>query len=495
MSSQLTERLDDRAAGVGDPAEAPVPPADRFFDTVTTAVTLACLVGLMVRMAVHAVQPLSNADTWFHLRIGHELWGPWSLAHPGSLTRFASSPWVPTQWSTEMLMAKVEDWFGLPGVAWLYGLFYLVFVVVVYVVCRRRADPLVAALVTGVVVVGAAGALSARPQVLSLVLLAVTAERWSRAARDGRLPWLLVPLTWVWATVHGLWSAGVLLGFVMCLGIVLDSRGGRKAALRLFAVPALSLVAAALTPVGPRLLFSQIAVSQRAPLITEWAATSFRTPDAFAVAAMTGVLLLVWTRTGRVRWTPLLVLLLACGWAMLVTRMVAFAAVLLAPLLAEALSGLRPARRPAPGAVRAERVTVAAASAVILAGMALVAPHTAAAPGQVPARFAPRLAALPAGSPVLVEDPVGSWIEWRFPRLDPTFDGMLDPYPVRYIERFAAAHDVEHGWQRYVRDSDARVAVLVKGSALTDAMRHRLGWRQVQQDGQWVYLEAPEATR
>jgi hypothetical protein len=62
-------------------------------------------------------RPLTNTDTYFHLRFGHEFLHGWSLRHPGSVSTFATADWVPTQWLSEIVMAKTEDWFGLPGVA------------------------------------------------------------------------------------------------------------------------------------------------------------------------------------------------------------------------------------------------------------------------------------------------------------------------------------------------------------------------------------------
>jgi len=471
-----------------DPAEAPGEgtPAQRSFDRKVTAVTLLCLVALLLRVAVYAMKPLANADTWFHLRIGHELWGPWSLAHPGTLTRFATADWVPTQWATEMLVAKVEDWFGLPGVAWLFGAFYLAFVLVLYGACRRRADLLVATMATGAALISAAGVLSVRPQVLSLILFVVTGMVWQRAVEAGRVPWLLVPLTWVWACVHGLWSAGVVLGVVVAAGALLDApRGARP--WRLLSIPLLSVVAAAVTPVGPRLLASQLTVSARTGFISEWLPTSFRTPPAIAFAAMAGVLVLLWAHRGKIAWTPLLLLLLACGWAALVTRMLAFSAVLVAPLLAAELAAFR--NRPVTAAqVRAERRTVTVAVVVLLGLMAVAVPRTATAPAGVPDRFAPRLAELPQGSAVLVEDAVGSWIEYRFPGLDPTIDGMFDAYTLDYLHRFQAVPPVAAGWASFVRQAHPQAAVLVRGSALEAAMRNRLGWRAVSRDAGWVYL-------
>ena len=50
---------------------------------------------------------------------------------------FATAHWVPTQWLPEIVMAKVEDWFGLAGVAWLSGLQILALAATLYLVSRR----------------------------------------------------------------------------------------------------------------------------------------------------------------------------------------------------------------------------------------------------------------------------------------------------------------------------------------------------------------------
>jgi hypothetical protein len=468
-------------------------PASRGLSEATkTALSVAALLVVMARVTLHAADPLSNGDTWFHLAIGRHLLGSWSLTHPGGLSSFADVPWLPTQWSTEMLAAAFERWFGLPGVAWLFGALFLTLVLAVYALCRREAEALPATVATGFAVLGTTAALSARPQVVTLVLLVVVVSAWLRAERTGRVPWHLVPLTWVWATAHGMWTVGVVVGLVCCLGLVLQRAVDRGVALRMFAVPLLSVLAACLTPLGPRLLGTQLAVGQRAPMIGEWAATDFRETSAFVVALMAGVVVLRWALRGGVPWMRLLLLLLACGWAMLVSRMVACSAVIVAPLLASALQQLAAHARPVtPRILRTERSVLAAGTLALLAGLAFAVPHTAARPAGVPTVFGPRLAALPAGSPVAVEDATGAWIEWRYPELDPVIDGMFDAYPVSYIKRYSDYVDVAPGWQRFVRDSRARVAVLVAGSPLSDAMQHQLHWKVVQRTPGWLYLTAP----
>ena len=102
-----------------------------------------CVAGTLVSLVVNTARPLTNTDTYFHLRFGQEFLGGWSLRHPGSVSTFATRDWVPTQWLSEIVMARTEDWFGLAGVAWLSGLLEIALFLALYVVCRDRAEPLV----------------------------------------------------------------------------------------------------------------------------------------------------------------------------------------------------------------------------------------------------------------------------------------------------------------------------------------------------------------
>ena len=114
------------------------------------------VVGVFALLTNHAKDPLSNTDTYFHLRFGHEfLTGNWSLTDPGSVTTFGTDDWVPTQWLPQVVMAQLEDWFGLAGVAWLSGLLYLALALTLWTIARRHASPLAAAPVTVVAIIAA----------------------------------------------------------------------------------------------------------------------------------------------------------------------------------------------------------------------------------------------------------------------------------------------------------------------------------------------------
>ncbi len=60
------------------------------------------------------------------------------------MSTFATAHWLPTQWLSEVVMARTEDWFGLAGVAWLFGPQLVALMTTLYLVARRWVDPLIA---------------------------------------------------------------------------------------------------------------------------------------------------------------------------------------------------------------------------------------------------------------------------------------------------------------------------------------------------------------
>ncbi|HEY8093323.1 MAG TPA: hypothetical protein VID93_06050, partial [Acidimicrobiales bacterium] len=244
--------------------------------SVATLVVLAVVAGVLV---AGAAIPLDNLDTYFHLRFGHEfLSGDWSLRDPGSVSSLATADWVPTQWLSEVVMAKTEDWFGLAGVAWLSGLLFLSLALVVYWACRRQAEPAVAALLVVLTLIASTSGISMRPQMVSYILVVVTIAVWQRARDTGRAPWLLVPVTWVWTMCHGMWPIGIVIGIVAVLGLALDRGHPRRTLARMAAVPVLSAAVSLLTPVGPGLFPAVVRVGSRAKYFYEWNPPDYTKP-------------------------------------------------------------------------------------------------------------------------------------------------------------------------------------------------------------------------
>lgn len=448
------------------------------------------LVACAVVLTVEAAAPLHNTDTYFHLRFGHEfLSGHWSVRHPGSVSTFATADWVPTQWLSEVVMARTEEWFGLPGVAWLSGLLFLALVVALYAACRRQAEPVVAAVLVGVALITCSTGLSMRPQMVSYVLVVVTTAAWLRARETGRVPWLLVPLTWVWTMCHGMWPLGVLVGLGAVLGLALDGRHPRRVLVRLAAVPVLSAAVALLTPVGPGLYPAVVQVSSRAGYFYEWDPPDFTRPFVATLLLLLALAVVPLLRRGTpVPWFDVVLIGLAALWGVYSQRTVPVAACVVAPFAAAALQPYLGAR---PQVGRRERLLVLGGAALALTALAVAVPHTADRPRTTPAWLDGSLGDLPAGTVVLDDSGLGGYLMWRFPQLDLVAHGYGDTFTDDELERNADIGGVRAYWLEDVRGTRADVAVLPPGSPLAYNLRELEHWSVVEEGGDLQLLEPP----
>jgi len=461
--------------------------------TSVRARSLLAYLGVLVVfivLTVKAAVPLHNTDTYFHLRFGHEfLTGHWSLGDPGSVTTFATADWVPTQWLSEVVMAQVEQWFGLAGVAWLSGLLFLTLAVCLYWCCRRVAEPLVSVVVVSLALIACTPGISMRPQMVSYTLVALTAALWFTARTSGRVPWLLVPLTWVWTMCHGMWPLGVLLGLAAVLGLALDRAHPRRVLLRMLAVPVLSAATALLTPAGPRLFPAVVRVTSRASYFHEWRPTDFHEP--FAMVLLVLLALAVLPRLRRpepTSWFELALTCVAVLWAVYSTRTVPPSACLAAPLAGAALQSW--AGRVPPVRLR-ERVVVLTAYAVALATLAVLVPHTSDRPFATASWLDSELGDLPDGTVVLCEIGFGGYLMWRFPQLDVALSGYGDTYTDDELERDADVEQVRGGWVEDVETFHAAYAVLPPGSPLAYALRQVEHWSVVEVSPELELLAPP----
>jgi len=446
-------------------------------------VLAATATGLLLATAL----PLSNTDTYFHLRFGHELLSGWSLRDPGTVSTFATAHWVPTQWLPEIVMARVEDWLGLAGIAWLSGLQIFALTATLYLVSRRWGSRLVVSLL----VLGALSAsylsLSMRPQVLSYLLIVVTLGAWLRTRDDGRLRWWLIPVTWVWAMVHGMWPIGIGLGVLALIGMALDRDLSRRELTRGLAIPFLSAVAAACTPVGPELYVQLVRVQERSRFFSEW-----KRPDplsfswiVLAVLLVVAIFVLLRTRPLRRLDVLLVVLCILCSaWSW---RTVPVAALLLVPTVA-VLSGRRAPH--AASTSRTERALVLGGTALALAVLAVAVPFTSDRPPAQPSWVDPALGSLPSGTKVVGAWDWGGYFMWRYPQLDLLMHGYGDTFTIAELQRNSDIEGVAPGWQDELRRTGCTVAVLRPSSGLAEGLVKE-NWIVVHHSSDIEELRAP----
>ncbi|HET7400013.1 MAG TPA: hypothetical protein VFJ94_15970 [Intrasporangium sp.] len=447
---------------------------------------------VLLAVAVRVLVPVRDPDTFWHLRAGDFLRQTWSFAGPEPWSPASSRPWVLHEWLPELVLSIVQQWLGLPGVAWLLPLGATAALLAVWASCRDRAPILVSAVVATVTFVAMAGSMSLRPQLVTFALTAVTVRAWLRTAEDRRPRGWLVPLTWLWACTHGMWFVGLVVAGTVIAGMALDRslswRQGRQLAL----VPALSLVAAALTPVGPGLLLAPLTVRGYTRFVTEWAAPSLSDGFFLAFLALAAVPVLLWARGGTaVPWTRLLLLAAGTGMALLYVRTVPLGAAVVAPVTAEALARASRLRREdvSPRETRATAVL----AAVGLAIAAVLAPTVAAHPGRGPAGLDVALDALATGTVVCNDYTDGGWLLWRHPQLRPVIDGRTEVYSVDHVERYTDFVAARPGWQAFPQRTGCTHALLPDGSPVLESLRAQEHWTQVARADGSTLLRSPSS--
>lgn len=448
------------------------------------------VLGLMGMAARQGFRPIGDPDTWWHLRLGDDIWRTWNLTEPAPWTRFATEHWVPTQWLPEVVASRAQHLFGLPGVVWLVCAAFVLITAVLYLVCRGEADVLSAAVATLVAFLGMSATLTPRPQLVSFILLLIVTSAWLRTAKDLRPRWWLIPVSWIWATSHGMWFSGIAVGCVVVVGLLLDRRIHGQLALKLLAIPVLSLLLSALTPAGPSLLLSPFTVGGITQYITEWAQPSIKDLSPATTSVMIGVVVLVWVRGRKVAWTHIGVLLLATCWALLSARTVTLGAAMTAPLLAAALQSLLPGH--APRISRREVVALGGGAAACLAVVTLLLPSSTGTPANVPNALNATLDRLPAHTVVFNDSALGGWLLWRHPTLEPVIDGRAEAFPKSQFEGYIKTSQVSTGWENFLTTTNSRYALVEDRSPVATALDERLHWRVLGRDDGYVLLTAPQ---
>ena len=437
------------------------------------------------------IRPVSDPDAWWHLKAGAYVLSHWRFNGPDPWVPFSTRPFVLTQWLPEVVAQKGYELFGLPAVAWLRCAAMLALISALVWAARQASDAVPAIIAALAGLIGAGGSLSERPQLVSFVLLAITVGAWWKTAGDLKPRWWLAPMTFLWACSHGMWGIGVLIGLVVIAGLALDRRLDRRTAIRLLAVPALSVVGAALTPVGPRLVLTPFEVSSNAAqFVQEWQPTDARNLSAAVTLAMIALALLPWIRGTSTRpWWQIALAGTAVVFTLAMMRTVPVGSIIAAPLLASSMQEQR--RTPATPLTRRGTwawiglVTAAAILAMPIAGA------LAQQPSGWPERLRPQLAAIPAKTVVLNDFTAGGWLLWAEPHLTPVIDLRSEIYSMDYIRDYIRTKEVRAGWQTFLDQTKPKYALLRAEAPLTIALQEQLKWTTVGKDADYVLLKAP----
>jgi hypothetical protein len=252
----------------------------------------------------------------------------------------------------------------------------------------------------------------------------------------------------------------------------------------------LSLGAALVTPLGPRLLQTFGTVRAVSPYIQEWRRPGLGEPATLALLALALVVVVTWSvRRELASWTGAAVLVVGLGWGLSYARSVALGAIILAPLAARALDRVIGRPRPARGR---EPAVVAAMVAACVAVGAVAAFSGPRGPVGVPSGMSVALRSLPAGSVVYNDDLLGGWLLWSFPELEPTADTRAELYGPEQARSYLRDLRAEDGWQDSVITRHRPAAALLRADTpLATALADQSGWTVVRRERGYVLLEPP----
>jgi hypothetical protein len=502
--------------------------AVKFLPSLADFAFLMPIVYLFARMD-GARTLLGDCDTGWHIRTGE-----WIIAHGWvpfrdvfSFTK-PGAPWFAWEWLSDVLFAKLNAIGGLMAVVLLSVLLLSTTFAALFLLARRKSNPIVAVAVT---MIGAAASsihFLARPHLFTLLFLVLFYAALEQV-REGRTRVLGVPIlaalpvvTILWTNLHGAFFVGALMILAYGAGEILrlvfspDAADRRPAWLqaRAYFLSALACLVASLANPYTYHLHVHMVKYLRDPYtsehIIEFLSLSFHHPAAIFLEAMLvmSVAAALWhLRQGRFT-EALLVFVWAHG-ALLAARNIPIFVIVATPPIATAIqqwllrvpelnvaAWLRAAARKF-NQVAAEtaeteaipRLHLVSVLAVLLVAALIYAPHP---PKGFRSEFDPTF--YPAGAlATLRSDPAGrvfthdEWGDYLIYRLYPAHkvyvDGRSDFYGHDFEEKYIDVLNVKYDWEKTLSGFGVDTVLMPPRAPLSGALKESSRWRVVYDDG------------
>lgn len=466
--------------------------AQQVSATVGRCIGAAPAAAILAIAALAAAQPL-DADLWVHLNNGRFIASRGELPYPDPFTFSAGDAvWTVHEWLPALIIFELVDLGGVAaavlGIAAVYALIW-------GVLERTLAAHGIGPWMRTAGIVAASLPLfpfaGIRPLAFGLLASVLAAALALHHRRTGsRWVWLL-PLVFVtWGNVHASFPIGfALLGAVLFEAVWARTRLpfiGPRPRTRLgpfAAVTALSVVAPALNPSGPRLL---------AQPFFQWGGefrrfnSDWRPPEAFsqtwwffvAFLVLTGLLLIL--RRARIEpaMLGLLIVVLAAGFS--TRKVMPFAAVMAPLLLAQPLAITHDGRVSPPAwAVGAGSALVAATAL----GVAIaISPRTLDGPTVVPMPTVARdLVAKTEAVRIFNTYHWGAYLTWGlWPDALVYIDGRFDLFVPDSLGDYLTVIGLDSGWRKELSNINPEALVIETDSALARQLaRTDSGWREI----------------
>ena len=315
---------------------------------------------------------LSDNSFLTHLATGRLIVDEWHIPHSDPYTFTAhGEPWVVQSWLASLVYGLVDDLAGLGGIRVLMGLLTVGIFAIVWRLSRPAQSLLLRTALAGLVLAVGSNQWDERPLLFGLLALGATV-----LAGEGALGarWLL-PIGWLWVNTHGSFPLGIVYLVVVLVGRWLD-KAPAATEVRALRWLAGGVVLGAVNPLGPRILVFPLELLQKQDVLSnviEWQAPAFRsaTDRLFLLQVLLAVLALVRRPTYRSG----LVLGVFVAAALLGSRNIAVASLVLVPVLAAAAPEVGTLRSATRGGLARPLAVVGAAALVLVAAVRLDEPH------------------------------------------------------------------------------------------------------------------------
>ena len=440
--------------------------------------------------ALVSTWPTTDPDLWWHLADGrYFLDNGVPGTDPFSLT-MRGAEWVAHEWLADIFMFLIEDRLGLLALPILYGLLVGVAWLVIYVTVP--GEPLRKLILLGLAGVGIAPVVAARPQMNTLVLLALLVALTERIRTGRTRPefiWLLVPMMALWANLHaGFYTAYAYLG-VVAIGSLIERRLGsgeraldNKALVHLAGAMAVAFFAILLTPHGTTLWTYPFAtlgdpVTQRS--LVEWRSPNFTNPFLwpyllYVLAGLVGLAV----RRPRPDAADLLLYAGTLAASLFSVRHIALHAVVSLPILFRLWA---PARPTSVSRVFALGLLVVAVAGYGLQVQRLANTNDAAVDRRFPVAALAHLRETGLDETRIYNDfPWGGYLVWN--GIPSFIDGRTDMFGPEFLEDTLDTLFLREGWEQSLERYDIETALLTPTAPLAQMLADLPEWEEVYRD-------------
>jgi len=399
-----------------------------------------CMFLLAAVILGFSVKQIAEPDIWWHLRNAAYLLEHHSFPSVDSYSfGAAGAPWLDHEWLSEIPFFLGFKAMGLRGVLGVYfAVLVLIYAGVYYRSCRAGADCKNATITTLLAIF--LGVVSIGPRVLLFgwlcmvgLLLILDSFR-----RTGKGLWLLPPLFALWINLHGSWVFGMVVLVITITaglvegewGLVVAQRWSRAELSKLVLAWSACMAALFVNPFGYKLVRYPFDFLFRQPSnmkhIAEWHSVDFSTGDGkLALIMILAVLAAALFSRRRWRLDEVLLTAFALWMGLSHSRLLFFAGLIVAPILAPRLTLFPPYER------ELDKPWLNAAIIGAVAGaMIFFSPSTAQLRERVdedyPTAAQEFMQRQHIKGRIFNQDWWGGYMEWNAPELKPFIDGRAD---------------------------------------------------------------------